>query len=299
MQRMKIVITIIANPKIFPLTKLRAKQLSEEFGSEPPRWLAKEIACELRLENELNTVRKAAATSSFKSMFDIIVQPMHGRRKKLLLTDMDSTIVKNETLDELANLTGFGKQISAITDRAMKGELDFKTALIERVKMLQGVPEQALHDTWAKIELMQGARELVSTMKANGATCILISGGFKFFTDRLSELLKFDRNFANTLLLENGILTGAINEPILDKNSKRSALFQLIKTYNLDQSETIAVGDGANDLPMILSAGMGVAFHAKPILEKKAPACIRFGDLTAVLYIQGYKKADFKNSNNS
>lgn len=291
---MKIIITIIANPKIFPLTELLAKELSKVFGSEPPRWLANEIACELRLESELDVVRKAAAKSSFNSMVDIVVQPADGRRKKLLLTDMDSTIVKNETLDELADLVGFGQQISSITDRAMKGELNFKTALIERVQMLQGVPEQALHDTWAKVELMEGARELVATMKANGANCILISGGFKFFTDRLSELLKFDRNFANSLELKNGRLTGAINEPILDKNSKRSALLELMDTHNFCQSETMAVGDGANDLPMILSAGIGVAFHAKPILVERAPACIRFGDLTALLYMQGYKETDFR-----
>ncbi len=219
---------------------------------------------------------------------DAIATRVRGRRKGLLVADMDSTIVTTETLDEIAAFAGLKDRIAAITRRAMNGELDFATALRERVGMLKGLPLDALEKTWANTELMPGARELVATMRAHNATTALVSGGFSFFTSRVAESVGFDVHFSNVLLDDGQALTGGVGEPILGRDAKLATLRELAAARGLKMAATLAVGDGANDLPMILEAGLGVAFHAKPVVAAQARAQIRHGTLRALLFAQGY-----------
>ncbi|HEY5300895.1 MAG TPA: phosphoserine phosphatase SerB, partial [Acetobacteraceae bacterium] len=203
---------------------------------------------------------------------DAIATSIAGRRKRLLVADMDSTIVTSETLDELADFAGLRDQIAAITRRSMNGEIDFADALRERVAMLRALPLDALEKTWKRVRLTQGARELVATMHAHGAATALVSGGFTFFTARVAGLAGFDAHFANTLLDDGKALTGCVAEPILDRDAKLTTLRALAAEHHLDLAETMAVGDGANDLAMLRAAGLGVAFHAKPVLAAEAHA---------------------------
>ncbi len=220
---------------------------------------------------------------------DCALLPKRDSPAKLLIADMDSTIIQCECLDELADLAGFGAEVSNITERAMSGELDFEAALRERVKMLAGLPEEVLLTAYReRIQLMPGARILVQTMKANGATTALVSGGFTFFTSRVAEQVGFDNNFGNTLEISNGTLTGRVTEPILGRSAKLEALERLCTDQGIEYEDTIAVGDGANDLAMIERAGIGVAFRGKPIVEAGANVSIRHTDLRTLLYIQGY-----------
>ncbi|NDF12824.1 MAG: phosphoserine phosphatase SerB, partial [Proteobacteria bacterium] len=223
--------------------------------------------------------------------FDAVVQKAAGRKKKLLISDMDSTIINQECIDELADFAGLKAKVSAITERAMNGELDFKEALRERVGLLSGMDESVLQKVYdERITFMAGAKTLVKTMKQNGAQCILVSGGFTFFTSRVKDAVGFDLDEANILLIENAKLTGKVKEPILDKQSKRDALSFYTEKFDLKSHETMAVGDGANDLPMLQLAGLGVAYHAKPNVRAQARARIDTCDLTALLYVQGYTK---------
>lgn len=225
---------------------------------------------------------------------DAIPTRARNRRKGLLIADMDSTIVTSETLDEIAAYAGIKEQIAAITKRSMNGELDFAEALRERVAMLKGLPIDALEKTWAKTELTPGARELVATMRAHNATTALVSGGFTFFTGRVAALLGFDTHRANTLEHDEAVLTGTVAEPILDAYAKVTALEELAEARGLKLSATLAVGDGANDLGMLAAAGLGVAFHAKPIVAAKARAQVRHGNLRALLFAQGYRVGEFR-----
>jgi len=220
---------------------------------------------------------------------DAIATPIAGRRKRLLVADMDSTIVTGETLDELADFAGLRDQIAAITRRSMNGEIDFADALRERVAMLRALPLDALEKTWKRVRLTQGARELVATMHAHGAATALVSGGFTFFTARVAGLAGFDAHFANTLLDDGKALTGCVAEPILDRDAKLTTLRALAAEHHLDLAETMAVGDGANDLAMLRAAGLGVAFHAKPVLAAEAHARVDHGNLRALLFAQGYR----------
>ncbi|MBS0639503.1 MAG: phosphoserine phosphatase SerB [Acetobacteraceae bacterium] len=224
---------------------------------------------------------------------DAIAVKTRGRRKALLIADMDSTIVQEETLDELAVFAGLGATIAAITARAMNGELDFKAALRERVAMLKGLPVDALDRTWERVRLTPGARELVATMRARGALTALVSGGFTFFTGRVAELLGFDVHRANSLLDDGAVLTGAVAEPILDRDTKLATLQELAAQRGLKLSATLAVGDGANDLDMLRAAGLGVAFHAKPIVAREAKARVDHAGLRALLFAQGYPASVF------
>ncbi len=224
---------------------------------------------------------------------DAIITSSEARRKKLLIADMDSTIVTSETLDELAAFAGIKDQIAAITARAMNGELDFKEALRYRVSLLKGLPIAALEETWLATKLMPGAMELVRTMKKSGATTALVSGGFTFFTARVAARCGFDVHRSNILLDDGAALTGLVGEPILDKDSKRASLIELAAESRLALSETLAVGDGANDLPMIQTAGLGVAYHAKPSVAAVAQAQIKYGNLRALLFAQGYPSEEF------
>jgi phosphoserine phosphatase len=233
---------------------------------------------------DLDLVRQAldgAAT-------DAIVSPAGGRRKRLLVADMDSTIITGETLDELATHAGIGEKIAAITARAMNGEIDFKEALRERVGMLKGLSVDALERTWRGVRLTPGALELVATMKANGAFTALVSGGFSFFTGRVAALVGFDLHRSNTLLDDGTVLLGRVGEPILDRSDKLAMLRELAARQRLPPAACLAVGDGANDLDMLAAAGLGIAFHAKPIVAAAARARVDHADLRVLLFAQGY-----------
>jgi phosphoserine phosphatase len=225
---------------------------------------------------------------------DINILPAAGRRKKLLIADMDSTIIEQECIDEIAEYAGKRAEISAITERAMRGELDFEGALNARVAMLKGLPESVLAETFKKrITLTPGALTLVRTMNAMGARTALVSGGFTFFTSRVAMRTGFQYNQANSLLIENGALTGKVLEPILGRAAKQEALERIAAETGIALDETMAVGDGANDLSMLGRSGLGVAFHAKPAVAQAAHARIDHGDLTALLYLQGIPQAEF------
>lgn len=221
---------------------------------------------------------------------DVIVQEAGNRQKQLLITDMDSTIITCECIDELADFAGFKAEVAAITERAMNGELDFAAALETRVRLLAGVPESALQSVYdERVKFMPGAKELVQTMRANGAYCVLVSGGFTFFTSRVREAVGFHQDYSNTLEIAEGKLTGRVIPPILGKDAKLQALLNLCHQRSISLQDTLAIGDGSNDLPMLLAAGLGVAYHAKPMVRAAAQAQINHCDLSALLYVQGYQ----------
>jgi phosphoserine phosphatase len=264
------------------------------------RWLAPGIAWEglLRIPAGLTphslTGRLAAVVAGrpIDSNF-VPADPAH-RRKKLLVADMESTIIEQECLDELATYAGVRDRISEITSRAMRGELAFEAALSERVALLKGLDAGILEEIYAlRVTLMPGAATLVSTMRRDGAHCALVSGGFTYFTERIAARLEFDSAQANVLEIAGGQLTGRVRQPILGREAKLAALEQLTRELRLHAEETLAVGDGANDLAMLNAAGFGVAFRAKPIVAEAAALRIDHGDLTALLYLQGYAGQDF------
>ena len=224
---------------------------------------------------------------------DWVVTKSRGRRKAVLVADMDSTIVTSETLDELAAFAGVKAEIEAITRRSMNGEIDFAEALRSRVAMLRGLDLDALEKTWKRTELMPGALELVATMRAHHALTALVSGGFTFFTGRVAAAAGFDEHHANGLIDDGHTLTGEVAEPILDRDAKKATLLRLAEQRGVKLSATLAVGDGANDLAMLAVAGLGVAYHAKPIVAREARARIDHGNLRAILFAQGYPASAF------
>ncbi|MFZ5692865.1 MAG: phosphoserine phosphatase SerB [Pseudomonadota bacterium] len=225
---------------------------------------------------------------------DLALQPLAHRRKRLLVADMDSTMIGQECIDELADLVGLKAHVSAITDRAMRGEIAFEPALRERVALLKGLPVTVVDEViGSRITLMAGARTLVGTMRAHGAHTVLVSGGFSLFTRKVAAMIGFDENHANTLLVENETLTGLVGEPILGREAKLETLLEVARRLQLPLQYTMAVGDGANDLAMISRAGLGVAYHAKPAVAAAADVRIDYGDLTALLYVQGYRRDEF------
>ncbi len=234
----------------------------------------------------------AVAAALGDAPVDAIATRARGRRKGLLVADMDSTIVTTETLDEIAAFAGLKDCIAAITKRAMNGELDFAAALRERVGMLKGLPLDALEKTWETTRLTPGARELVATMRAHNATTALVSGGFSFFTSRVADAVGFNLHCSNQLLDDGRVLTGGVAEPILGRDAKLATLRELAAARGLKMAATLAVGDGANDLPMILEAGLGVAFHAKPVVAAQARAQIKHATLRALLFAQGYRQQE-------
>jgi phosphoserine phosphatase len=291
------VLTLIAPPGTLDATlPARCRTAMEAIGATPgtPDWLSPGEAVDIPFTGaapELVTagIRGALGTAPV----DAIAQPLAGRRKKLLVADMDSTIVTSETLDELAAYAGLKEQIAAITRRSMNGELDFRAALIERVGMLAGLEIAALEATWAATEIMPGAATLVATMRAAGAVTCLASGGFTFFTGRVQQKLGFDHHVSNELLIVEGRLTGGVGEPVFDRNAKLATLKRLASENGLPMSATLAVGDGANDLDMIGAAGLGVAFRAKPVVAAAAGARVDHTDLRALLFAQGFRAAEF------
>lgn len=224
---------------------------------------------------------------------DAVLTQVGNRRKRLLIADMDSTVVTTETLDELAAYAGLREQVAAITKRSMNGEIDFAAALRERVAMLRGLKLEALEQTWAATRLMPGARELVATMRAHGAYTALVSGGFTWFTGRVAAQCGFDTHRANVLLDDGAALTGEVGEPILDRDAKLATLHKLSAQHGLALQDCLAVGDGANDLAMVGAAGLGVAFHAKPVVAAAARARVEHCGLRALLFMQGYPASAF------
>jgi len=277
---------------LLPPVRAALAALGADCGT--PDWLSEAEAVDIPFTGLAPQPAIAAARAALgDAPADAIAQPAAGRRKRLLLADMDSTIVTSETLDELAAEAGLKSAIAAITARAMNGELDFAAALRARVAMLKGLPEAALERTWASTELMPGAATLVATMRAAGAHTALVSGGFSFFTGRVAALLGFDEHHANTLNLAGGALDGSVAEPILGSDAKLATLKRLAAGLGLPLAATITVGDGANDLPMLLAAGLGIAFRAKPVVRAQAAAQVVHGDLTALLFAQGFRRHEF------
>ena len=294
---MEHVLTLIAPPGALSAAMLHtARDALAAIGAAPgpADWLAPSEAADLPFSRLTPDEAEAAARAALAgAAVDVIAQAAAGRRKRLLVADMDSTIVTTETLDELAAQAGIKDRIAAITRRAMNGELDFEGALRERVGMLAGLPVEALQRTWEETELMPGARELVATMRAHGARCALVSGGFTFFTGRVAALVGFHEHHANTLLEADGRLTGHVAGPILGRNAKLATLKRLAAEVGIGLDATLAVGDGANDLDMIRAAGLGVAFRAKPVVAAAARARVDHADLRALLFAQGYRATEF------
>ncbi len=264
-------------------------------------WLSRGRACDIFFsdaepEAVMAALRQKLVNKEGEPLpVDFIVQPVATRRKKMLIADMDSTIINQECIDELADAIGIKDKVATITERAMNGELDFKDALRERVLLLKGLKESSLQEVYeSRITLARGAKKLVKTMAANGAHCRLVSGGFTFFTTRVSKAVGFHENEANTLVFEDGMLTGAVGEPILDKESKLKSLRETAQALGISSDEVLAIGDGANDIPMLAAAGLGVACHAKPNVKSQISAQINFCGLDALLYTQGYKDDDIQ-----
>jgi phosphoserine phosphatase len=256
-------------------------------------WLSPGRALEIAFDHDPVQVLGRARTHFSKQPVDVNVVSSANRRKKLLIADMDSTIINCECIDELADMAGLKSKISAITERAMRGELDFAAALRERVAMLKGLSLSALHRVYAeRIRLNPGAKTLVATMRKHGARTLLVSGGFSYFTSRVAKDAGFDGDQSNDLLDDGAALTGLVREPILGREAKLAALEKAVGDLDISASDALAVGDGANDLAMIQRAGLGVAYHAKPIVSAAAGASISHGDLTALLYLQGYSDSE-------
>lgn len=300
---MEHVISLIGNPEkpqIDPHIAEIAREILHERGTapKPAAWLMPGVAAEIVFETatqlRANDAHAAVRQRLADAPVDINELPAAGRRKALLVADMESTIIQNEMLDELADYVGLKDKVADITARAMNGELDFAAAVRERVLLLKGLPASVLDESMQRVHIMPGARELIGTMKANGAYCALVSGGFGFFTRKIREGLGFDYDQANEIDIAGNTLAGTVREPILDKHAKLAALERLAKERSLDLAATISVGDGANDLPMLQGAGIGVAYHAKPSVAAAAKIRVNHGDLTALLYLQGYRALDFR-----
>ena len=253
------------------------------------------VAQDTFLEADDLAATRAAIDGQFSGgVLDYSLQPAIGRRKRLLIADMDSTIINVECIDELADFAGVKARVSEITERAMRGELDFEAALRERVAMLKGLPLVDLQRAYdERVQLNPGARTLVRTMTVHGAKAFLVSGGFSFFTRRVAEAAGFDANRANTLIEAGDVLAGTVGEPILGREAKLAALQEEAANLGVPLSATLAVGDGANDLAMIEAAGLGVAYRAKPIVAAQAHAKVDHTDLTSLLYFQGYRASEF------
>jgi len=284
---MRCILTLIARRDATSLSPAAIARVRDAVGGGEPdiRSSGEATALALSRKPDLAAVREALGGAAI----DAIATPAEGQRKSLLVADMDSTVVAGETLDELADFAGLKDRIAAITARAMNGELDFKAALRERVAMLKGLPVTALEQCWQRVRLSGGARELVATMRAHSAYTALVSGGFTFFTGRVATLCGFDLHRSNTLLDDGAALTGQVAEPILDRDTKLATLTGLAVEHGLPLSATLAVGDGANDLDMLRAAGLGVAYHAKPIVAAGARARVDHADLRALLFAQGYR----------
>lgn len=285
--------TLLTNPDRPILERVTVESLRNAWGGGDALWLDPGVAAEFPLATI--PANRWEVWEGLQSLgVDLVVQKAEGRRKKLLLADMDSTMIRQECIDELADEAGVGARVAAITARAMNGELDFEAALRERVGLLKGLPvsviDRVIRD---RITLMPGGPVLLATMKAHGAHAVLVSGGFTAFTGAIAARLGFDENRANTLLQAGGVLTGEVADPILGKQAKVDALEEITARLGITEDEVLAVGDGANDLGMLTRAGAGVALHAKPVVAAQCDIRINHGDLMALLFLQGYAREEF------
>lgn len=298
---MSLVATLICNPATPALDSTivdGARAILPSAG--PAQWLFNDVAVDIPFESQdagsdaVKAIEARLRQARGDLPIDIVVQPRIGRRKKLFLADMDSTMIGQECIDELADFAGLKAHVAAITERAMRGEIEFESALRERVALLKGLPVGVVDEVLAnRITPTPGGRALVMTMRAHGAYTCLISGGFTLFTKVVAEKIGFQENRANQLQVADGKLTGEVVEPILGRATKLATLVELTEAFDLDDIDTLVTGDGANDLGMIQAAGLGVAYHAKPAVAAAAAARIDHGDLTALLYAQGYRRDEF------
>ncbi|NDK35087.1 phosphoserine phosphatase SerB [Rhodovulum sulfidophilum] len=287
------VVTLLTSPAQPMLERGTVESLRDAWGGGEAVWLAPGIAAEFPVASLPGNFREV--WSDLQTLgIDLAAQPAEGRRKRLLIADMDSTMIRQECIDELAAEAGVGPRVAEITARAMNGELDFHGALRERVGLLAGLDAHVIDKVLAeRISFMPGGRTLVATMKANGAHALLVSGGFTNFAAKVGAALGFDEYRANTLLIEDGRLTGTVAEPILGREAKVEALREVTERLGIGLGDALAVGDGANDLGMLGLAGAGVALHAKPSVAAECELRVNHGDLTALLYLQGYTLNDF------
>jgi phosphoserine phosphatase len=292
------VATLISNPARPALNDAAvALAVGVLSTAQAPRVLDPDIAVDIPFTpggaND-KAVAERLRTALRDEPIDVVVQPLTARRKRLFVADMDSTMIGQECIDELADLVGLKTHVAAITERAMRGEIEFEPALRERVALLEGLPVSVIEDVIAnRITLTPGGRTLVATMRASGACTCLVSGGFTLFTGRIGAMIGFDKNRGNTLVVQDGKLAGRVEEPVLGREAKLATLVELRDRLGIAANETLAAGDGANDLAMIEAAGLGVAYHAKPKVAAAAHARIDHGDLTALLYMQGYSRSEF------
>lgn len=291
---MSYVLTLITNPSQRNLTDediatASVHAVKSGFRMIGHEWLSEGEALDLWLDGEASDARWVAKLAEELTV-DAVLQPdVPSRRKKMLISDMDSTIITIECIDELADELGIKPQVAVITERAMNGELDFEQALIARVALLAGLDDAALKRVYdSRVKFMAGAEELLATMRAHGAYTMLVSGGFTYFTNRVRDALKFDEDRANTLEMQDGKLTGKVGFPILGKEAKLAALQEACIAKGFSPEDVLAIGDGANDLPMLLAAGMGIAYHAKPSVQAQAHAVVTHANLRGALFVQGY-----------
>ncbi|KAB2733868.1 phosphoserine phosphatase SerB [Brucella intermedia] len=295
-QQVSLVATLIANPAKASLASALGIKASSAVNATALYWLADNIACDIPLPSGISSEEAEALLRDTLdgAPVDVVVQEQERRRKKILIADMDSTMIQQECIDELAEEAGLREHVAAITARAMNGEIAFEPALRERVALLKGLPLSVIDKVIStRITLMPGGPELVRTMRKHGAYTALVSGGFTSFTHRIAEMIGFNEERANRLIDDGMHLTGLVTEPILGREAKVEKLVEIADRLGLTPDDAIAVGDGANDLGMIQLAGTGVALHAKPAVAAQARMRIDHGDLTALLYIQGYRKTDF------
>ena len=294
---MNLVITLIAGRDTEGLLAGRVTAVRSALPVGSPEWLALGRACDLPVTgNDAAKAEKAARQAIGDAAIDVLVQPAEGRRKRIFVADLESTIIENEMLDELADFVGLRAHVAEITRRAMNGELDFAAALKERVALLKGLPATVLDEAAGRIRLMPGARPLLATLRAAGVRTALVSGGFTVFVERIAAELGFDRVSANRLDITDGQIAGTVALPILTRETKRDTLLQMAQDAGVPLSATLAVGDGANDLPMLEAAGLGIAFHAKPAVAAASRWRLDHADLTGILYAQGYRQEEILES---
>lgn len=293
---MSFVATLIAHPSNPILTSVVGEGVAKAISASGLYWLADGIACDIAIPDDadLKAIEKNIRREIAGKPIDLAIQDTDTRRKKMLIADMDSTMIEQECIDELAAEVGLKDKVSFITARAMNGEIEFDAALRERVGLLKGMSVDVVDEVIrSRITLMSGAKTLVSTMKRNGAYCALVSGGFTVFTGPISQEIGFDEHRSNVLLEKDGVLSGQVADPILGMQAKVDALNDISQRLGIEPQDAIAVGDGANDLGMLSLAGSGVALHAKPTVAAQAKIRLDYADLTALLYLQGYRKSDF------